>query len=239
MPAFSAIGFGVEKGAFRLWHISAYDAVESRTIYQLTMQNKLLPVLLAATFFAAGVHAQNATQPASATPSTQAVPASQPSAPPATAPAPQPVVQSAPPPNQVIYAPRLPTATELTQIAAAKGQTVEQINQTSTQITAIYQDANGQRTTVAYQLLPTATSAPSTTVVVPSPAPRVVYRTSPRVIYYDDPFDDDYYPGYYYPPVSLSFGFGFSHWDHDDWDHDGWGRGGWGRGGWGHRGWRR
>lgn len=115
-------------------------------------------------------------------------------------------------PNQVIYSPRLPSATELTNAAAAQGVTVDRIEQTSSQITVTYKYASGQTNTVAYQLLPTGTAtaqvapAPQTTVVQSAP-PTVIYaEPPPRVIYYDEPV---YYPRYYYPPVSFSLGFGF------------------------------
>lgn len=201
------------------------------------MQNKLLTLLCAAAvLLATGARAQDNTI---ATPSTPA-PAVQQAAPQQTAqPAPQqpaqapaapvaqaPVAQVAPTPNQIIYSPRLPSPSELTSAAQAQGQTVEQIIQSSSQITVVYRAANGQTNTVAYQLLPTAGVATTATVV--TPAPTVVYQTVPTTVYYEpyyrtyDPFWDDYWS----PPVSLNFGFGYYH---------GWG-GGY-RGGW-HDGWR-
>lgn len=123
---------------------------------------------------------------------------------PAVAPAPLPAA------NRVIYAPRLPGAAELTNVGKAQGLSVERIDQTATQVTVVYQNANGQANTVAYELLPTATTAPVRTVVPTSPPPAVVYEPAPRVYYYDSYPPDYYYrPDYWYPPVSLSFGFGF------------------------------
>lgn len=187
------------------------------------MQNKILPVLIAATLGVCGARAQDT---GIVTPSSPA-PAAQQQA--ATAQQPQVVMQAqAPAPNQVIYSPRLPSPTELTNVAAAQGLTVEQISQTATQVTAVYRYPNGQTNTVAYQLLPTSSAPASTTVVVPGQPTTVIYDQTPRVIYYDR---YDYWPRYYYPPVSLSLGFGYS---------GGWGRGGhWGGGhyGGGHR-WR-
>jgi hypothetical protein len=130
-----------------------------------------------------------------------------------TVPTPAPVLDSpaAPAPSQVVYAPRLPSAMELTNVAAAQGLSVEKIVQTSAQITVVYRSANGQLNTVSYQLLPTA-NAPATTVVA-APPPRVVYvRSEPR--YYYDPFYDPYYGSSYYgspwlAPVSLNLGWGW------------------------------
>ncbi len=180
------------------------------------MQNKLLPVLILAAAAASGLRAQDS---GVATPAPmQAAPAAQDQA-----------LQTAPTPNQVIYAPRLPTASEVSAVAAAQGLTIVQISQTSTQVTVITRNSAGLLNTVAYQLLPTSTApAPTTTTVVtPAPAPTVIYETAPQVIYYDSaPY---YYgPRYYSPPVSLSFGFGYSHFSG--------GHGGWHGGG---RGWHR
>lgn len=117
-------------------------------------------------------------------------------------------------PNQVIYSPRLPSADELTKAAAAQGVNVDRITQTASQVTVTYRYSNGQINTVAYQLLPNGTStapaATTTTTVVQQPAPAVVYAPPPRVVYYEEPAYYPY-PRYYYPPVSLSFGFGYRH----------------------------
>ncbi|HVU36088.1 MAG TPA: hypothetical protein VHE61_21785 [Opitutaceae bacterium] len=182
------------------------------------MKNKLLPVLIAATLLACGARAQNESAPTATAPAGGSQPA-------VTTPAAPVVTQAAPAPNQVIYAPRLPTPAELTNVARAQGMSIEQISQTATQVTAIYRNAGGEITTVAYQLLPTAATATTTTVVVPSPAPTVIYDSRPRVVYYDR--YDPWYPNYWYPPVSLSFGFGYYH---GGWGHGGWGHGDWGRG---------
>lgn len=129
--------------------------------------------------------------------------------------------KSTPAPNQIVYTPRLPTAAELTSAASAQGLGVERIEQSATQMVAVYKMANGQTNTVAYQTLPPAgTSAPAMTVATPTapapvytvtaPPPAVVYeQPAPRVVYYyDDPF---YAPRVWYPPVSVSLGFGFGH----------------------------
>lgn len=149
-----------------------------------------------------------------------------------TTPAPAVDVSATPQPNQLVYAPRLPSATELTNVAAAQGLTIDKMVQTASQMTVVYRTANGQTNTVAYVLLPGAgatAAAPSvapapagnvvvgtttpTVVVAPTPAPQVVYTTpAPAPVYYYDPF---FYPTYYsypwYSPVSVSVGFGY-HW---------------------------
>jgi hypothetical protein len=133
-------------------------------------------------------------------------------------------------PNQVVYAQRLPSVTELTNAAAAQGIAVEKIEQTSTQITAIYRYGNGQINAVAYLLLPTAGAAASPVPTPSTPAPAVVYQAEPRVVYYDDNYDGygpGYYPYYWYPPVAFRVGLGFNY-------HYGY-RGGFG----GYRGFRR
>lgn len=163
------------------------------------MLKPILTAVVAASFLAAGAQAQ---EPA---------PVAVPTSPAPTVAAPAPAVAPAAP-NQVIYSPRLPSAAELANAAAAQGVNVERIDQTNTQITVTYKYSNGQVNTVAYQLLPTASApAPQQTVVQTAPAPTVVYTQPPRVVYYEEPV---YYPRYYYPyypPVSLSFGFGYRH----------------------------
>ncbi len=114
--------------------------------------------------------------------------------------------------TQIVYTPQLPSVAELTNAAAAQGFTIERVVQTAHQTIAFYRTAQGQATTVAYQTLPPGTgvaapSAPPPTVVMAQPAPTVVYRTAPRVVYYDSP--SYYYPQVWYPPVSLSFGIGY------------------------------
>ena len=139
-------------------------------------------------------------------------------------------------PNQVVYAQRLPSVTELTNAAAAQGLTIDKIEQTSTQITAVYRYGNGQINAVAYLLLPTAGAAASSVPTPSTPAPAVVYQAEPRVAYYDDNYGywPGYYPYYWYPPVSFRVGLGFGY-------HYGFGggyRGGFG-GYRGYRGFRR
>jgi hypothetical protein len=169
------------------------------------MQTKILSILFVAAAVSTGLRAQNASEPSAPTqaPAPQAVVAT-------SAPAPQTVAQptqEAPAPSQIIYSPRLPSAAELTSVATAQGQTVQQITQTSNQVTAIYRNSNGALTTVAYQLLPTSGTQP-TTIAVASPAPTVIYEEAPRTVYYRS--YDPYWPSYY-PPVSLSLGFGYYH----------------------------
>lgn len=166
------------------------------------MQNNLLSILFAAAVLGTSVHAQSAADATSGV-------APQANAP-TSAPAPQvvtsaPQMAQAPAPTQIIYSPRLPTPAELTSVATAQGFTVQQINQTASQITAIYRNANGELTTVAYQLLPTQGTS-TTTVAIPAPAPTVVYEQVPTTVYYRS--YDPYWPRYY-PPVSLSLGFGY------------------------------
>lgn len=116
-------------------------------------------------------------------------------------------------PTQIVYTPKLPTAAELTNAAAAQGYTVERIVTTANQVVAFYRTSNGQATTVAYQALPPSgttttaapvTAAPAPAVVVTAPPPTVVYETAPRVVYYDYPY---YYGPVWYPSVSVGFGF--------------------------------
>jgi hypothetical protein len=124
---------------------------------------------------------------------------------------PAPVVTSAAPaPNQVVYAPRLPSPAELSSAAAAQGLTVVRIEQSGSQIVAVYQYSNGQTNTVAYQLLPAnGAYAPATAQSGPAPT-TVVYADAPRVVYADGPgYYPGYYPYYWYPPVSIGIGLGF------------------------------
>lgn len=110
-------------------------------------------------------------------------------------------------PHQIVYTPRLPSAQELTNAAAAQGVTVTKIEQTDSQIVATYQSANGQINVVAYLPLPSAAAPSANPTVVVSQAPRVVYAPAPRVVYYEPV---GYYdPWYWNPPVSLSIGLGF------------------------------
>lgn len=149
-------------------------------------------------------------------------------------PAPAVVTEPAPAvaPNRIIYAPTLPSAIELTKVAAAQGNSVERIDQTSDRIIVTYKSADGQLSTISYQLLPNAASAASATttatVVVPSQAPRVVYTSTyapsyPYYVYDNSPY---YYPWGFYSPVSLSIGLGYGF------------RGGYGFHGGYYRGWR-
>jgi hypothetical protein len=123
-------------------------------------------------------------------------------------PAPQVVPMQMPTPNQIIYIPQLPAPAALVNAATAQGVAVDQINQTSTQITVVYKYGNGQTSTICYQLLSAAGMAPvpagTTTVAVPASTTVIYERPAPA--YYYDPF---YYPWPWFAPVSVSLGFGF------------------------------
>ena len=163
------------------------------------MKTKLFPVfVLAAGFITLGARAQVA----------------QVSTP--TSPAPAVETLIAPTASQFVYSPRLPSAAELTNVAAAQGLAIDKIVQSASQMTVVYRSANGQTNTVAYLLLPAAgsavTTSPATTVVTTTaPATRVVYADPAYAPgYYYDPY---YYPSYYgspwYGPVGVSIGWGF------------------------------
>ena len=194
------------------------------------MKTKLFPVfVIAAGLIALGARAQVATP-------TMPVPAVDPTA--------------VPQASQVVYSPRLPSAGELTNVAAAQGLSIDRIVQTASQMTVVYRLASGQTNTVAYVLLPAAGTVPGTagvsvaSVATPtSPAPQVVYSApapAPQVVYYSAPapapeyyYDPFYYPGYYsswYAPVALSVGFGFGYHGYHG-DHGYHGGGGWHDGG--------
>jgi len=154
----------------------------------MIMKTKLFPALfLAAGFLALGASAQT--------------------------PAPSPVpVADAPAslaPSRFIYAPRLPTPSELTSVATAQGLGIEKIDQTASQITVTYKSANGQLSVVAYLLLSAAGSSvatPVATVVTPTPAPVVVYQGPEPVYYRYDPYY--YYPWDVYAPLAIGIGLG-------------------------------
>jgi hypothetical protein len=150
------------------------------------MKSKLL-LLLAACGLAAGASAQ-VTTPSSPAPAVTSEPASSGA------------------PNRIIYSPRLPSPTELSNVAAAQGWSIERIDQTDSQITVIYRYSNGQTSTVSYQLLGSTSTPAATTTVVTAPPPTVIYREVSPYYYYRDPF---YAPWGYYNPVSISLGFGY------------------------------
>lgn len=132
----------------------------------------------------------------------------------------------APKPNRVVYAPRLPSARELTAAAAAQGLAIEKIDQTDAKVTAVYRRPDGGTTTVAYRLLAAADSGVATTKVAPTPPRTVIYTPAPKVIYYEPArriYDPWYWDPYWGPPVSLSFGLGYvyrgGHF-HGDFDRD-------------------
>jgi hypothetical protein len=129
--------------------------------------------------------------------------------------------QATPAPNQIIYAPRLPSAAELSSAAAAQGLSIDKIDQTGSQITVVYRLNNGQLNVVSYQLLPTTDNAAATVPTAPqvveappapsySPSTTVVYAPPPppQVVYYEEPVYYRY-PSYWYPPVSFRLGLGF------------------------------
>ena len=131
-------------------------------------------------------------------------------------------------PNQTVYMSRLPSAAELSNTATAQGITVERIEQSPTQIVAVYRYSNGQSNTVTYQTLPPSTS--STIVTPTSPPPVVVYNSAPRVVYYRG------YDPFWYPPISVRVGFGYGYGGGYG-CYGGYGyRGGFYRGGYGYRG---
>lgn len=137
------------------------------------------------------------------------------------------------PPSEVIYLPQLPTPADLSQGAAAHGQTLGRIEQTGNRVVAVYNGPNGQTLTVDYELLPSQTGAPAQAqgpTLAPEiyaqpqgyPAQQQAYAPAPgdvaptnTVVYSTPPaygaYPYDYYPyGYYwpfYPAVSIGFGF--------------------------------
>jgi hypothetical protein len=113
-----------------------------------------------------------------------------------------------PAPNSIIYIPRLPTPAELSNAAAAQGLAIAKMEQTSDHITVVYQYANGQTNTIAYQLLSAAGMAMAPGAPAPAYTTTVVYPDSGY--YYYDPF---YYPwGWpWFAPVSLRLGFGYNY----------------------------
>jgi hypothetical protein len=120
----------------------------------------------------------------------------------------------APAPDRTIFAPRLPSPAELTDIAAAQGQSIERIEQTASQVTVVTKAADGRTTTVLYQLLATAASAPARVATAPrATVTNVVVQDAPEVVYYDAPRYRYY--GYdpvwdYWPPVTLGIGLGWT-----------------------------
>jgi len=129
-------------------------------------------------------------------------------------------------PNSVIYLPQIPTVTELSHTASAKGQAIASIQQMDGVETVVYHTANNQTNVVEYRALPgngqsAAENDPSPAPAVApqpasppqpatGPAPAVVYAApAPAVYYYDAaPY---YYPWGWYPGyVRIGFGgFGY------------------------------
>jgi hypothetical protein len=168
------------------------------------MKNKLIPVLI----FAAGLLG-TALAAESETAASPAAPA--------------------PAPDRTIFAPRLPSPAELTDIAAAQGQSIERIEQTASQVTVTTKTADGRTTTVLYQLLSTAGNAPArvaaaprasvtNVVVVQDDDPEVVYVPRYRYYSYDPAWD-------YWPPLGLGIGLGWTfHGGYYGHSHYGWHR---------------
>jgi hypothetical protein len=117
-------------------------------------------------------------------------------------------------PTQLVYAPRLPTVQELSAVAKARGYTIERIEQSAVQVVVAYRLPDGRNSVVGYALLANAGAAAEPVV---APAPVVVYEPSPRVVYYSSYYPSYYDPWYYYPPVTLSLGFGIGHGYHGGW----------------------
>lgn len=173
----------------------------------------LSAVVLASTLLAVGAAAQTVSPTPPADASAQVVNSPSPAA--------TPTVNSLPAPNQVIYIPQLPNPGELVNVAAAQGVSVQQINQTSTQVTIVYKYANGQTNTICYQLLssagagsPTGVPAVGAPAAAPATTTTVVYGTPPSYYPYGYayPYGYDYPYGYAYPwygPISLGFSFGY------------------------------
>ncbi len=142
------------------------------------------------------------------------------------APAPSAPAAASPAPDRMVYAPRLPVAAELANIAAAQGQTVERIEQTASEISITTKAADGRITTVAYYLLASAGNTPAAVGPDGQPATQttVVVHSQPQVVYHD-PYYYGGYPYYYgypywYPyPVSIGIGFGWGYYGHGYYGH--------------------
>ena len=137
------------------------------------MKIETLKFIIAATLLSGSAYALDAT---SASTTSVAVP---------TTPAPvlSPETNPAPDPNQIVYTPRLPSVADLSNAATAQGLTVDRMEQSATQIVAVYRNASGQTNTVAYQTLPPTTAVTAATTSQP---PTVIYEPAPRVVYYYD-----------------------------------------------------
>jgi hypothetical protein len=121
-----------------------------------------------------------------------------------------------PAPDQTIYSPRLPSAAELTNAAAAQNQKIEKIDQTNSAVTVVYRTAGGQTQTVSYLLLPAADTGGLSVATPSTPAPAVssgsttvIYAPPPPVYYYPA-----YYPWGWYGPRSVHIGLGFGFYGH-------------------------
>lgn len=144
-------------------------------------------------------------------------------------------------PDRTVFAPRLPTPAELTDIAAAQGLAIERIEQTATQVTVTTKSADGRLNTVLYQLLSSIGTVPAaapvsvtTPAVVPVATPTTVVVTNePEVIYVPSrryySYDPLWVPWNDFVPFAVGVGLGFTFHDHGG--HYGHFRG--------HSGWRR
>ncbi len=87
--------------------------------------------------------------------------------------------------DQAIYTPRLPTPTELTNAAAARGATIEKIEEEAAQITVQYRTPTGQTSNVVYHLLPVANPEATPAVASPASPPTMIAETPPATYPYE------------------------------------------------------
>jgi hypothetical protein len=150
---------------------------------------KFIPVLLGLGLSAAltaGAYAQSSSQAAAA-----------------------PAPASPTPAPTVVYVQRLPSPTELLSAANAQHITVERIEQSGSQITAVYKYANGQLSTIMYMPLPANEAAAAGAPGAQAPASTTVVYSTPAPAYYPYYPAYGYYPYGWYPPVGIRLGFGF------------------------------
>jgi hypothetical protein len=149
---------------------------------------KLIPLLFGLSLSAAltaGAYAQSPSQAAAPAPGT-------------AAPAPT-----------IVYVQRIPTATELISAANAQHMTVYRIEQSGSQITAVYRFANGRLNIITYMPLPENEAAAAGAPAAPAPASTTVVYSTPAPAYYPYYPYYGYYPYGWYPPVAIRLGFGF------------------------------
>lgn len=132
-------------------------------------------------------------------------------------PAPAPVIAPAPTAGgqelttsvtQIVHTPQLPDTDALRNAAQAQGWKLTRVVKTPNQVIAFYLNPQGQESTIAYQTIPPGQAPLPVPTAAPAPT-TVVYQPAPRVVYYDDYPAVYSYPRYWYPPISLSFGFGY------------------------------